>query len=92
MESVPVVKKEPGKVKDIISLTKGRQGQHYKVVSIAGGGDVQTRLASLGILPGQKIRMVQPSNFGPVMITVKGSKLALGRGVGFKIMVQPISA
>jgi Fe2+ transport system protein FeoA len=74
--------------KNIISLAKARQGYEYKVVRISGGCDVQVRLASLGILPGQSLRVMQPGSFGPVMIAIKGSKLALGHGVSLKVLVQ----
>jgi Fe2+ transport system protein FeoA len=92
MESAPAAKGHSGTEKDAIILAKARPGLHYRVVGVSGGGEVQLRLASLGILPGQKIRIVQPSDFGPVMIAVKGSKLALGRGVSHKIMVRPVPA
>jgi ferrous iron transport protein A len=74
--------------KSIITLAKARQGYEYKVVRISGGCDVQVRLASLGILPGQSLRVMQPSLFGPVMIAIKGSKLALGNGVSQKVLVR----
>lgn len=74
--------------KNIICLAKARQGYEYKVIRISGGEEVQTRLASLGILPGQRLKVMQPGWFGPVMIAVKGSKLALGDGVCQKVMVR----
>jgi ferrous iron transport protein A len=73
-----------------ITLAKARQGMQYEVVRIDGGGNVRTRLASLGVLPGQNITVMQPGGFGPVMIAVKGSKLALGGGVTKKVLVRPI--
>ncbi len=76
---------------EAISLAKARQGMQYQVVQINGGGRVRTRLASLGVLPGQNITIMQPGGFGPVMIAVKGSKLALGHGVTHKVMVRPVS-
>jgi len=50
---------------------------------------VQSRLASLGILPGQRIRVLSSGRLGPVMISVHNGKLALGRGVSHKLMVSP---
>jgi ferrous iron transport protein A len=77
---------------DTISLTKAKSGHRYKIIGINGGGEVQTRLASLGIIPGQCIRVLQPGRFGPAMVAVKGAKLALGRGVSAKILIRPASA
>jgi Fe2+ transport system protein FeoA len=74
---------------DMISLVHARVGSHYKIVEIDGGCEVQTRLASMGILPGQIIRILKSGNFGPTMICVKGARVALGAGVGYKIMVRP---
>lgn len=74
--------------KNIISLAKARQGLIYKVIKISGSGEDQTRLASLGVLPGQSLQVMQPGGFGPVMIAIKGSKLALGQGVCQKVLVR----
>jgi len=75
---------------DAIALSKARQGLQYRVVRITGGTGVQHRLASLGVLPGQSITIMQPGGFGPVMIAVKGSKIALGHGITHKVLVQPV--
>ncbi len=75
--------------KETINLVKAQPGRGYKVVGIAGGCEIQTRLASLGILPGQTIRIIRPSRIGPVLVCVKGSKVALGHGISRKILVGP---
>lgn len=77
------------KLNDSLSLAKAQHGQRYKIVCISGGCEAQTRLASLGILPGQDIQVVRPSGMGPVLALVKGSKVALGHGVSHKILVRP---
>jgi Fe2+ transport system protein FeoA len=76
-------------VADAIKLALAKLGQQYKIVGIDGGCEVRTRLASMGILPGQEIRVLKPGNSGPTMISVKGSRVALGRGVSCKILVRP---
>ncbi len=73
---------------DAILLSDGQVDREYKVVSIAGGCGVQMRLASLGILPGQRLRLVKASKTGPAMISLKGSKIALGRGIANKVIVR----
>ncbi len=78
------------KLCDTMTLVKARRGRRYKIVCISGGCEVQTRLASLGILPGQDIQVVRPGDMGPVLALVKGSKVALGRGVSHKIFVRPL--
>lgn len=76
-------------LKDSLSLTKAKQGRAYKIVDISGGREMQSRLASLGILRGQDIQIVRPSGAGPVLALVKGAKVALGHGVSHKILVRP---
>jgi len=70
-----------------ISLANGTVDKEYRIISIAGGCGVQMRLASLGILPGQRIKLIKANRAGPMMVSVKGSKIALGRGVINKIIV-----
>ena len=73
---------------DAIKLTSAKLGTHYKITEIQGGCEVKTRLASMGILPGQAIRVLNPGSFGPTMILVKGSRVALGNGVSHKILIK----
>jgi Fe2+ transport system protein FeoA len=85
----PLIVNTDKKLNDSLSLAQAKQGRQYKVVYITGGCEMQTRLASLGILPGQAIEIVQPSGMGPVLALVKGAKVALGHGVSHKILVRP---
>jgi Fe2+ transport system protein FeoA len=71
------------------SLSKGEEDRSYRVISVSGGHNVKSRLSSMGILPGQIIRILQNGLWGPVMIGVKGSKVALGRTVSSKIVIKP---
>jgi ferrous iron transport protein A len=73
---------------DSIKLTSTKLGVYYKITEIKGGCEVKTRLASMGILPGQDIRVLNPGSFGPTMILIKGSRVALGNGVCHKILVK----
>lgn len=89
VDTRPLIVNTDKKLNDSVSLAQAQQGRQYKIVTISGGCEMQTRLASLGILPGQAIEVVQPSGMGPVLAFVKGSKVALGRGVSHKILVRP---
>ncbi|MBN1330534.1 MAG: FeoA domain-containing protein [Candidatus Heimdallarchaeota archaeon] len=57
------------------------------IVLITGGRTACKRLNEMGLVPGTEIELVNKINSGPVMIKVKGSKLALGRGLACKVMV-----
>jgi ferrous iron transport protein A len=42
----------------------------------------------MGILPGENIEIVRNDNVGPLIISVKGNRLILGRGMAQKIYVR----
>lgn len=66
------------------SLKSGQSGVVQKVV---GGRAVALRLASLGILPGRKVRVLK--NWGPLIVRIQDNRLALGRGAAQHVMVVP---
>jgi ferrous iron transport protein A len=51
------------------------------------GRAIITRLASLGFTPGAEVDMAQNYGRGPLIVTVRGSRVALGRGEATKIFV-----
>ena len=47
------------------------------------------RLTDLGLTPGTKVTVVQSAPFkGPLEVRVRGSRLALGRGMASRILVD----
>jgi len=70
--------------KPLLMLQVGRKGI---VGKIKGGRSACKRLNELGLVPGEEVEMVNKIANGPVMIRVKGSKLALGRGLASKVYV-----
>jgi Fe2+ transport system protein FeoA len=70
------------------NLSDVKSGCATAIVFIHGGSGAQHRLAELGLLPGEKIKMIQNSGAGPVTICVKGSKLSIGHGLAQKIIVR----
>jgi len=63
-------------------------GKRVRLVSIAGGRRLRMRLAELGLVPGTEIDVINNSLHGPFILGVRGSRIALGRGMAFKIMVE----
>lgn len=57
------------------------------VIRITAGCGLSRRLADLGIVPGVELRLVNPDTLGPVIVDLKGARLALGRGVAQRVMV-----
>ena len=70
------------------SLTELITGEQATVLSFEGGRAMNNRLTSLGFTPGVKINVVQNYGRGPLIVTVRGSRVALGRGEAQKIIVQ----
>jgi Fe2+ transport system protein FeoA len=76
-----------------IPLTALKKGEAATVASISAGhgrGAVfQKRLNDMGLTPGTKIIVVKSGPFhGPFEVLVRGSRLALGRGMARKIFVE----
>ena len=63
-------------------------GEHATVLNFKGGRAVNNRLTSLGFTPGVEINMTQNYGHGPLIVTVRGTRVALGRGEAQKIIVQ----
>jgi ferrous iron transport protein A len=50
-----------------------------------------SHLAPLGFTPGARVEMVQNFGHGPVIVMVRGTRIALGRGEAQKIIVTPLA-
>jgi len=68
-------------------LSMVREGESVRIKDIQGGAGVTIRLREMGLSPGGMVSVVQNSG-GPVIIQSCGSRIALGRGVSSKIMVE----
>jgi len=81
---------EVGKRKEnLIALSELKEGQSGKISFIRGGHNVLQRLLDMGLTPSTKITLMKAAPFeGPIQISVRGSKLALGRGIASKVFVE----
>ncbi|MDH5440155.1 MAG: ferrous iron transport protein A, partial [Candidatus Bathyarchaeota archaeon] len=53
------------------------------------GWGFQRRLMDMGLTPGTRVTVVRSAPFrGPVEVSVRGSRLALGRGMAERIFVE----
>ena len=46
------------------------------------------RLTDMGLIPGEQLKVLHNSGFGPVTVMIKGAKVALGHGLASKILVE----
>jgi len=68
-------------------LSTVQAGETVKLVRTNAGHGLNSRLASMGLLPNVEITVVNNTHPGPFVISVKDSKMMLGRGMAHKIMV-----
>jgi Fe2+ transport system protein FeoA len=64
-------------------------GEEVRLTAIHGGQRMRKRLADLGLNLGMTVRVMQHDGHGPLILAVKDSRLALGRGMAHKIEVEP---
>lgn len=69
------------------SLTKFNRGDKVKVIKINAGKRATQRLITMGIVPGNVIEIKRVSSLGgPVLISSKGSEIAIGFGLASKVI------
>ena len=67
-------------------LTMAAPGQLVRLVHVQGGQSSRQRLAELGLTPGVEMSVVQDSG-GPLLVCVRETRIALGRGLAHKVQV-----
>ena len=77
------------KIQNQSPLSMAVAGQELRLVEIRAGRRLTHRLAELGLTPGVTLRVVQ-KNGGPLLISVRGSRIAIGRGMAHKLLVTPV--
>jgi ferrous iron transport protein A len=71
-----------------ISLAALGKGESATILSLDNLRSVTNRLVSLGFTPGVEVYMTQNYGLGPLIVTLRGSNVALGRGEAAKIVVE----
>ncbi len=79
---------QKARAKPSIPLILVSSGERVKVARFLGGSRMQGRLAAMGLTIGEEIEVI--NNCGPIIISVRGTRLALGHGVASKILVTPL--
>jgi len=75
-QTVPLAMAAPGEVVTVNANSAGR-------------GLPRTR-ADMGLTPGVRVRVINSQMAGPVLIDLRGSRVALGRGIAQKIAVAKV--
>jgi len=74
-----------------ISLSALALGEVGVVRQLAGGRGFISRLATLGFTLGVEVNMVQNFGRGPLIVLVRDTRVALGRGEAMKVLVEVVT-
>jgi ferrous iron transport protein A len=72
----------------MISLSDVKTGKTATIKQLRGGREFTNRVAALGFTLGTKITVLQNFGTGPVIIGLRDSRIALGRGEANKVLVM----
>ena len=75
-----------------VPLSTIRPNQTGIICHLVGGHHLMSRLATLGFTPGAELTMVQNYGWGPLIVEIRGTRIALGRGEASKVNVTPMHA
>ncbi len=72
-----------------VPLASLRPGSRARIVAVLGGRGAARRAMEMGLTPGAEVEVVAVTG-GPVVVRVRGTLVAIGRGLAEKILVEPI--
>lgn len=79
---IPLTALRNGEAGILTSIKAGHRGGHGR------GWGFEKRLMDMGLTPGTEVVMVKSAPFhGPLEVSVRGSRLVLGRGMAERIFV-----
>lgn len=71
-----------------VPLSELGAGEEGEVACLSGGRGMLCRMAALGFTPGAEVTMVQNLGRGPLIVRVRGARIALGRGEAQQVCVR----
>jgi ferrous iron transport protein A len=74
----------------MMPLSMTQPGETVKLVALRGGHQMRKRLADLGLTLDMPLRLVQGDDHGPLIVAIKDTRLAIGRGMAHLIIVELI--
>jgi ferrous iron transport protein A len=66
------------------------RGEAGRVRAMEGGRALRSRLVSLGFTPGARLTVIQNLKWGPLIVKVRDTRVALGRGEASQIVVERV--
>jgi ferrous iron transport protein B len=71
-------------MQQLIELESGKKAVIHK---LRGGHNILSRLVALGFTPGTEVTMIRNGDHGPILVSLRGSRVALGRGEAVHVLV-----
>jgi ferrous iron transport protein A len=66
-------------------------GETSTVARLAGGHALTSRMAAIGLCPGATVTMLRNGQTGPLIVMIRNTRLALGRGEARSVWVDASS-
>jgi len=79
-----------GRSSNLLTLADAVSGKKYRILKVNGGCKLNSRLYAMGLMPNERFSVYASSRGGPVIITVKGSRFAVGTGMTRKIIIEEV--
>ncbi len=73
---------------DGVPLSALRTGEEGVIAELTGGHSLCSRMVSLGLTPGASVTVLQNFGRGPLIVRVRDTRVALGRGEAGKVLVR----
>ena len=73
-------------------LAELKAGEDALVRGLHGGHRFVSRLAALGFTPGTRVTVRRNASFGPLIVALRGTQVALGRGEARRVLVHLLEA
>lgn len=71
------------------TLLELQNGAHALILGFSGGERIAHKLTQYGIFSGDRLEVLRTAPFdGPVMISINGREIALGRGIAAAVQVE----
>ncbi len=72
----------------MVPLAKLNPGETGLIGSLEGGHHFVSRLAALGFTTGAPVTVIRNYGSGPILVSIRGAQIALGRGEAGRIKVH----
>ena len=73
---------------DLVRLGELKAGEEATIQGFDAGHNLVSRLSALGFTPQAQVLMIQNIGGGPLIVKVRDTRIALGRGEAMKVLVK----